>query len=296
MAAIPSPRPDQAQPTLVIEHKSVADLATMWADLWAYRHLVVYLASRELKGRYRAFSLGRAWFLIKPLSEMLVYVVIFGLVLNLHRGSLPYPVHVYTGLIAWLFFSSAATRVSNAFNAYRGMMTKVYFPRLVPPIVAMAVEACDMAAAFAFGVLLMAVYILVPGLMGPDEHAAPGLGLLSLPLWLLLLAIWTAGVGLFAASNSVRHRDVGMILTIFMRVWMYTAPVIYPISYIPERFLWLYRMNPIAVIIEGFRASLTGQALPPLSAIAWTLVTGLCLLTYALFLYRRTERDIVDHF
>jgi lipopolysaccharide transport system permease protein len=132
--------------------------------------------------------------------------------------------------------------------------------------------------------------------MGPDFRATPGIGLLSLPLWLLLLVIWTAGFGLFAASKSVRHRDVGMILSIFMRVWMYTAPVIYPISYIPERFLWLYRMNPIAVIIEGFRASLTGQALPPLSAILWTAATGLGLLVYAVFLYRRTERDIVDHF
>jgi lipopolysaccharide transport system permease protein len=296
MAVIQSPRPDQTQPTLVIEHKSVADLATMWADLWAYRHLVRYLAGRELKGRYRAFTLGRAWFLIKPLSEMLVYVLIFGVVLDLHRGSLPYPVHVYTGLIAWLFFAGAASRVSSSFNTYRGMMTKVYFPRLVPPIVALVVEFADMAAAFVFGVLLMAAYILTPGLMGPDEHAAPGIGLLSLPLWLFLLVIWTAGVGLFAASKSVRHRDVGMILSIFMRVWMYTAPVIYPISYIPERFLWLYRMNPIAVIIEGFRASLTGQALPPLSAILWTLVAGMCLLVYAVYLYRRTERDIVDHF
>lgn len=296
MAFIQSPGPHRAQPTLVIEHKSVADLATMWTDLWTYRHLVVYLASRELKGRYRAFSLGRAWFLIKPLSEMLVYVLIFGVVLKLHRGSLPYPVHVYTGLIAWLFFSSAASRISNSFNAYRGMMTKVYFPRLVPPIVATVVEAADMAAAFAFGILLMAIYILVPGLMGPDEHAAPGWGLLTLPFWLLLLLIWTTGVGLFAASKSVRHRDVGMILSIVMRVWMYTAPVIYPISYIPERWLWLYRMNPVAVIIEGFRASLTGQALPPLSAIAWTFGTGAALLAYSVVLYRRTERDIVDHF
>ena len=296
MAVTQSPRHDQTQQTLVIEHKSVVDLATMWSDLWTYRHLVQYLASRELKGRYRAFSLGRAWFLIKPLSEMLVYVLIFGVVLKLHRGSLPYPVHVYTGLIAWLFFSSAASRISNSFNAYRGMMTKVYFPRLVPPIVATVVEAADMGAAFAFGILLMAVYILVPGLMGPDEHAAPGWGLLTLPLWLLLLLIWTTGVGLFAASKSVKHRDVGMILSIVMRVWMYTAPVIYPISYIPERWLWLYRMNPVAVIIEGFRASLTGQALPPLSAIAWTLGAGVFLLCYAVVLYRRTERDIVDHF
>ncbi|HEX2528337.1 MAG TPA: ABC transporter permease [Geminicoccus sp.] len=296
MAVIQSPRPDQTQPTLVIEHKSVVDLATMWADLWAFRHLVIYLASRELKGRYRALSLGRAWFLIKPLSEMLVYVLIFGLVLNLHRGSLPYPVHVYTGLIAWLFFSNAATRVSSSFNAYRGMMTKVYFPRLVPPIVATVVEAADMGAAFLFGIVLMLVYGLVPGLMGADEHLAPNIGLLSLPLWLLLLLVWTAGVGLFAASMSVRHRDVGMIMSIVMRVWMYTAPVIYPISYIPERWLWLYRMNPVAVIVEGFRASLTGQALPPISAIAWTLLTGAGLLAYALVLYRRTERDIVDHF
>ncbi|WP_191060698.1 ABC transporter permease [Geminicoccus harenae] len=296
MAVIQSPRQDQTQPTLVIEHKSVADLATMWRDLWAYRHLIRYLAGRELKGRYRAFTLGRAWFLIKPLSEMLVYVLIFGLVLKLHRGSLPYPLHVYTGLIAWLFFAGAATRVSSSFTSYRGMMTKVYFPRLVPPIVALVVEFADMAAAFAFGVLMMATYILVPGLLGEGESAAPGIGLVTLPLWLLLLVIWTAGVGLFAASRSVKHRDVGMILAIFMRVWMYTAPVIYPISFIPENYLWLYRMNPIAVIIEGFRASLTGQALPPLTAILWTFITGMCLLAYALFLYRRTERDIVDHF
>ena len=296
MAVIQSPRPDLTPPTLVIEHKSVADLKTMWADLWAYRHLVRYLATRELKGRYRAFSLGRAWFLIKPLSEMLVYVVIFGLVLKVHRGSLPYPVHVYTGLIAWLFFASATMRISNSFNTYRGMMTKVYFPRLVPPIVAITVEACDMAAAFSFGMVLMAVYILTPGLMGPDAHATPGWSLLTLPFWLLLLALWTAGFGLFAASKSVRHKDVGMILTIVMRVWMYTAPVIYPISYIPERWLWFYRLNPIAVIIEGFRASLTGQDLPPILPSLWTLIAGLCLLAYAVLLYRRTERDLVDHF
>ena len=296
MAAIPSQRPDLTPPTLVIEHKSVADLATMWRDLWAYRHLIRYLATRELKGRYRAFSLGRAWFLIKPLSEMLVYVVIFGVVLKVHRGNLPYPIHVYTGLIAWLFFAGASMRISNSFSTYRSMMTKVYFPRLVPPIVAITVEACDMAAAFTFGIALMAVYNIVPGLMGPEGRALPGWGLLTLPLWLFLLAAWTAGFGLFTASKGVKHRDVSMILTIVMRVWMYTAPVIYPISYIPERWLWFYRLNPIAVIIEGWRACLTGQPLPPISAILWTAVAGLGLLTYSIYLYRRTERDIVDHF
>ena len=284
MAVMQVPRSEEAPPTLVIEKRG-AGLTSTWSELWAYRHLVRYLAGRELKGRYRALTLGKAWFLIRPLSEMLVYVLIFGVVLKLHRGDLPYPLYVYSGLICWLFFATATNRVSQSFAAFRGMMTKVYFPRLIPPLVAITVELADFGAAFLFALVLLAVYLV-----------APGLGVLTLPLWVALLLIWTAGIGLFAAATSVKHRDVTMVLAIFLRVWMYTTPVIYPMSFIPERWLWLYRLNPMAVIVEGFRASLTNEPLPPLGAIIWTAATGICMALFALRLYRRTERDIVDHF
>lgn len=278
------PRSEEAPPTLVIEKRGTG-LTSTWSELWNYRHLVRYLAGRELKGRYRALTLGKAWFLIRPLSEMLVYVLIFGVVLKLHRGDLPYPLYVYSGLICWLFFATATNRVSQSFAAFRGMMTKVYFPRLIPPLVAITVELADFGAAFMFALVLLAVYLV-----------APGISVLTLPLWVALLLVWTAGIGLFAAATSVKHRDVTMVLAIFLRVWMYTTPVIYPISFIPERWLWLYRLNPMAVIVEGFRASLTNQPLPPLGAILWTAATGIGMALFALRLYRRTERDIVDHF
>ena len=284
MAVMPVSDGERAQPTLVIERKG-AGLAATWTDLWAFRHLVRYLAARELKGRYRALSLGRAWFFIRPLSEMLIYVLIFGVVLKIHRGDLPYPLHVYTGLVAWLFFANVTNRVSTSFNAYRGMMTKVYFPRLVPPLVAAMIEGADFLASCLFIVVLLVAY-----------RWLPGLSILSLPFWLLVLALWSVSFGLAAAALSVRYRDVTMLLAIFLRCWIYMTPVVYPVAYVPEAWRWLYFANPMAVIVEGFRAAITGGTAPPAYAIAWTvLATGL-LAVLALRLYRRTERDIVDHF
>jgi lipopolysaccharide transport system permease protein len=252
-------------------------------ELWEYRDLIYFLLWREVKGRYRQMALGPLWIILQPLMMVLINTLIFGMIARLPSEDLPYPVFNYAGVLPWAFFASAVSRATNSLVAEQHLISKVYFPRLVIPVVGVLAGLVDLLAGFGVLLFLMLCFGIVPKL-----------SIVCIPGFLLLEVATALGIGLWLASLTVQFRDVGFGVNYLLQFWMYITPIVYAVSLVPERFRFLYYLNPMTIVVQGFRWALLGVEAPPLlPALVSTVVVLLLLLTGA-YLFRRTERTIVD--
>ena len=252
-------------------------------ELWEYRELLYFLTMRDIKGRYRQMALGPLWIIIKPVINMVIFSVIFGGLAKLPSDGLPYPIFTYTAILPWTYFSGAAGASVGSLVSRMSVISKVYFPRLVVPISAVLAGLVDLAVSFLVLLAMMAYY-----------GFTPSWGILTLPFYVLLATATALGVGLWSAAITVRFRDLQMAISYGLQVWMYATPVAYTASLVPEQWQLLYQLNPLYWVIEGFRWALlgAGEAPQPLMLIPVGLV--LLLLISGAFVFRRTERTIVD--
>jgi lipopolysaccharide transport system permease protein len=270
------------QPLIIEPGRSARVLGVL--DVWKHRDLLRFLVARDFKGRYRGMALGSLWILIRPLLEMLTYLLVFGYIIGLRTADIPYPLHIYSGLVAWLFFSGCVIAAAGSLTANRGLMSKVYFPRLIIPLVSVGAGVVDLLVA---GLLVVALAVLY--------RVSPGANSLALPAFLLLLIGFTLAVGLLLASASVNKPDVVLAAPVVLRVWMYLSPIAYPVSLVPERYRELYLLNPFAVIIEGLRSSIAGLPFPPPASLVYVSVLTALLLLLGLWRFRRTEQRMLDY-
>lgn len=254
-------------------------------DLWAHRELVLFLAWRDLKVRYKQTTLGIIWVVLQPLLMTLVFTVVFGRFVAPMNSSvaLPYPLFAFCGLLPWQFFAYVLNNSSNSLIASQQLITKVYFPRLVIPLSGVLSGLVDFAVAFTV-LLGIVVYYQV----------TPSAALWLLPVFVLLSIACAVGVGLWLATLTVQYRDVRHMIPFVTQVWFFMCPVAYPITLVPENWRWLYALNPMAGIIHGLRWSLVGGG-DPLGAWVWlsVLVTVL-LLVSGLYYFRGVEKTFAD--
>ncbi|HVP21155.1 MAG TPA: ABC transporter permease [Anaerolineaceae bacterium] len=258
------------------------------SDLWAYRELVYFLIWRDVKVRYKQAVLGIAWAIIQPVMVMVVFTIIFGHLANLKTDStIPqnlYPVFSYAALLPWQLFQNSLSRASVSLVSNSNLLTKIYFPRLIIPIAAVAAGLVDFLFAFLVLVGLMIVY---------GVHAS--WTMIFLP-FLLLLALMTAlAIGLWLSAMNVKYRDVQQMIPFLLQAWMYASPVAYSIDVIPTHFPWrlIYSLNPMTGVIQGFRWALLGGS-PPDQSIIISVVMVIILLISGLFYFRRMERGFAD--
>jgi lipopolysaccharide transport system permease protein len=253
------------------------------AELWQFRELLYFLIWREVKGRYRQMALGPLWIILKPFVTMVVFSVIFGRLAKLPSDGIPYPLFAYSGLLPWQLFAVATGKSAASLVTNMGVISKVYFPRLVVPLA----TACSGLVDFCMSFLILVGMMLFYGVY-------PGWNLVFLPAFLVLATATALAVGLCLATLAVKFRDVSFGVEHALQVVMYLTPVVYASTLIPETWRTIYRLNPMTVVIEGFRWSLLGQGQPPdiISAASAGLV--LVLLFIGAHLFRRTERNIVD--
>jgi len=255
-------------------------------DLWEYRDLLWFHVWRNVKGKYRQMALGPLWIILTPLINMVVFSVVFGRLARLPSEGVPYPIFTYTALVPWTFFGSACQQSVGSLVAQMQVISKVYFPRMIMPISATITAFIDFLVSFAVLVLMM----LLVGFR-------PTLGVVFLPLFVLLAAAAGLGVGLWTASLTVRFRDVRFLVASGVRVAMYLTPVAYSATLISERFpqwMWLYKANPMYWVIEGFRWGLLGVGNRPEPFMLIPVGLVLLLLVSGAYVFRRTERTIVD--
>jgi len=269
-------------PTIVIQPtRGWASLGL--ADVWEYRELLYFLLWREVKGRYRQMAFGPLWIIITPLIQMVIFSVLLGGLANLPSQGIPYPIFTYVGLLPWQFFANAIRQSSGSLVSQKHMIAKVYFPRLIIPISTVLSAFVDFAASFVVLLGMMVVYRIMPSW-----------AILALPFYLLLAAALGLAIGLWLAGLAVKYYDVNLAVGFGLDIWKFLTPVVYSATLIPAQWQTLYLLNPMAVVIEGFRWALLGTAAPP----AWsvTVATGLTLilLVTGAFYFRRSERNLVD--
>ena len=276
---VSSSLPDK--PVVVIEPR--AWLAPDLQELWAYRELLYFLMWRDVKVRYKQTVLGILWVVLQPLLMMLVFAFLFGKMVGIKSDGIPYSLFAYAGLLTWTFFSSAVNSAGNSVVNSAGLITKVYFPRMLVPAAAVGATLVDFAVSF---VPLAAMMIFWKVRLTSQ--------LLLLPIFILMLVILALGVGMWMAALNTKYRDIRLALPFLLQLWFFASPIIYPLSLVEGKLGWLLALNPMAGIIEGFRASLYGHKPFDWPAIGFAGVAAILFLVYATYNYRRAERQFAD--
>src|SRR5437870_1363527 len=238
---------DILESTVVIEPKKGLFQLDL-KGIWQYRELLYFLVCRDLKVRYKQTVIGIGWAVLQPFVTMVVFTVIFGKLVKVPSDGLPYPIFAYSALLPWNYFASALQRCVASVVGDAALVSKVYFPRLILPLAGTVSGFADFFVSFLLLLGMMAFYGL-----GVSWSA------LALPFLLLLALCSALAVGLWLSALNVRYRDVGHTIPFLMQVWMYASPIVYPVSMIPEKYRFMYSLNPMAGVIEGFRWALLGK-------------------------------------
>ncbi|HKF26254.1 MAG TPA: ABC transporter permease [Candidatus Acidoferrum sp.] len=258
-------------------------LRLQFRETWEYRELLYFFVWRDVKVRYKQTLIGILWVVLQPLVSMGVFTLFFGRLAKLPSDGLPYPLFYFAALAPWTYFSTSLSSATNVVVENQRIITRVYFPRLILPLSSVLSGLVDFAISFALLVLMVVGYGM-----------RPGLGVLWLP-FLLLLALTTAlGVGLWLSALNALYRDVRYVIPFVMQFWLLASPVAYPSSVVPQRWQWVYGLNPMAGVIEGFRWALTGHGQAP-GGLLWasTAAVALLLVAGAMF-FQRMEGTIAD--
>jgi len=256
---------------------------TDFAELWQFRELIYFFVWRDIKIRYKETVIGAAWAVLQPLTTMLVFSVIFGRLAKISSGGLPYPVFYYSALLPWVYFAGALQNATSSVVEQRGVITKVYFPRLVLPLAAMGAGLLDLAIGLVVFLGMLLYYRL---------H--PGKAILLLPIFLLLAIATALGAGLWLSALNALYRDVRYATSFLVQFWMFLSPVVYPSRLVPARWRWLYGLNPMAGVVEGFRWCLTGRGQAPGLLLAASAGGVIVVLMGGMLFFRRMEATIAD--
>ena len=264
--------------------KPRAKLSLNLKELKAYRELFFYFAWRDVKVRYKQSVLGIGWAILQPFAMMVVFTLFFNKVAKVSSGNLPYAIFSYSGLLFWNYFSSALTRSSSSLVANQGVITKIYFPRIITPISATIVALIDFFFAFIVFIGLMIYY-----------HIAPGMaGILFLLPAIALTFIAASGLGMFLSAVNVKYRDVAQIVPFFIQIGLFLTPVIYPISLVPQRFQWILYLNPMTGVINAMRSWWLHQGVVNTRLLGLSIVSALTLFVVGYIYFKTKEKEFAD--
>ncbi|TWT33784.1 Teichoic acid translocation permease protein TagG [Posidoniimonas corsicana] len=266
----------------VIERRSGWRLLD-WKELHAYRDLFRFLVWRQVKVRYAQSAIGIGWAIIQPVFSMLLFTVVFGKLAKVSSDGVPYALFSFAALVPWTYFSNALTDGVNSLVSEANMLRKVYFPRILMPLSAVAAKLVDFTIAMVCLALLMAAF----------QHLPPW-QCVFVPLLVVLMVVTAAAVSIWLTALAIQYRDIKHAMTFVVQLAMYASPVVYPTSLIPDQYRLLYAINPMVGVIEGFRAGLLGTQPMPWSLIAIGAAVASALLLTGLAYFRSKERVFAD--
>lgn len=273
------------EPTTIYIKPSTGLAALNLRDLWQYRELVWFLIWRDIKVRYKQTALGAAWAVIQPVMNMLVFTFLFDRIAKVPiDGNIPYPLFSFAALLPWGLFSTALNAASRSLTSNQNMITKTYFPRLVLPISSVLGGLVDFAIAFLV-LLGMMWYFGVT----PTAHIW-----WALPLFLVLTILTALGVALWLSAINVQYRDVGYALPFLTQFWLFATPVAYSSKVISGAWQFLYSLNPMAGVVNGFRWALLGIGAGPSLELGISIVIALLTVLSGLVYFRNMERTFAD--
>ncbi len=273
--------PEPVAPTLIRPSRGWVSLQL--GELYRYRELIYFFTWRDIKVRYKQTILGAGWAILQPFLTMVVFSLFFGELAGLPSDGIPYPIFAYSALLPWQLFETGVTKAGGSLVLGRNLVTKVYFPRLVVPIAPVLAGLVDFFLASLVLIGLMAYY-----------GFAPTSAVWSLPAYLLLALVTSFGASFLLAALNVAYRDVGYLTPFLMRLWFFLTPITYATSVVPEAYRWLYALNPMVGVVNGFRYALLDGPPPALPSLLASWAVALGLLVGGTLYFRRMERTFAD--
>ena len=257
-----------------------------WHDLWRYRELFYVLAWRDISVRYKQTVIGVLWAVLQPLAITLVFTV-FGKIANFGSEGLPYPIWVFAATLPWQFFAASLAGASQSLVANSNLISKVYFPRMIVPAGAVVTAMVDFLITFAIFLVMMAWY-----------HVMPTWRFAAVPFLMVLAFMAALGPGLLITALNVKYRDFRYIIPFIIQFGIYVSPVGYASTAIQQKFpewTWLYSLNPMVGVIDGFRwALLGGKGGLSLPSFALSITVTVFLVILGIWYFRKTERTFAD--
>ena len=254
-----------------------------WYELWAYKDLLYFLILRDIKGRYAQSVLGLGWAIIPPILNMVVFTIVFGKLAKINSDGVPYSIFSFTAIVPWTYFSTSLSQSTGSLLSSRGMMTKVYFPRLIIPISPVLSKLFD---------FIITMSILLGMLLYFGFY--PSLHILYLPLLVGIMFLTASGIGIWLTALAIQYRDIKYASSFFIQLLMYCAPVVYPVSSVPDHFRAFYGLFPMVGVIEGFRSIFLATNPMPWDLIFTGLIIALILFISGSFYFRRMEKYFAD--
>jgi len=253
-----------------------------FGELWDFRELVYFFVWRDIKIRYKQTAIGAAWAILQPFLTMLVFTLFFGRLAHIPSEGLPYPIFYYSALLPWMYFAASLQNATNTIVENQRLVTKVYFPRLALPLSAVLSGLADFGVSFLM-FLAMLIYF----------RTRISAAVIWLPVFLLLAVLTALGVGLWLSALNAMYRDVRYVVPFLVQFWMFASPVVYPSSLVPQKWRWLYGLNPMAGVIEGFRWSL-GRGNPPGRLVLVSTGVMILILLSGIAYFQKMETTIAD--
>jgi len=252
-------------------------------ELWHYRELLATLTWRDVAVRYKQTSIGVTWAILQPFLTMVVFTFVFGRFANFPSKGVPYPIFTYSALLPWTYFAAAVALASGSLVSNRGLVTKVYFPRVLLPLSAISVPIVDflLASVVLFGMMVW-------------FQVWPSAAIVLAPLFLGMAFVTALGVSLFLSAVNVRYRDVPYAIPFVMQIWLFLSGVVYAISALPERWQWVLALNPMTAVIAGFQWGVIGTAAPELGKTLLSVGAMAVFLVAGLWYFRRSEPRFAD--
>lgn len=257
-------------------------------EIWQYRDLFSMFVKRDLITQYKQTILGPAWFFIQPALTTLMYMVVFGGIAGISTDGLPQPLFYLAGIVCWQYFSDCLNKTSSTFTTNQAIFGKVYFPRLIVPLSTVSSNLVRMGIQF---LLFVAVYVfyLITG-----AHVSPNIYVLLLPVLILMLAGLSLGFGIIISSMTTKYRDLTILFTFIVQLWMYATPVIYPLSTMSEKRQWIMALNPVTSILEAFKYGTMGVGTFSWGMLAYSFAFMLLLLGVGIVVFNKVQRSFMD--
>jgi len=255
-----------------------------WMDLWRYRELFYILAWRDIAVRYKQTIIGIAWAVLRPLLTMIIFVIVFGKIAKLPSEGVPYPIFVFAAMLPWTFFATAFSDASNSLIGNSNLISKVYFPRLIIPAASVIVAGVDFLISFVILIGLMVWYQYLPGWQ-----------ILTLPFLLLIAFSAALGTGLYIAALNVKYRDFRFVVPFIAQLGLYISPVGFSTTIVPEKYQFLYYLNPMVGVIDGFRWAISGgKTVFNMTELVLSVLVTLLLCVAGIYHFRKTEKTFAD--
>lgn len=257
-------------------------------EIWQYRDLFTLFVKRDIITQYKQTILGPAWFFIQPALTTIMYMVVFGGIARISTDGLPQPLFYLAGIVCWQYFADCLNKTSSTFTANQAIFGKVYFPRLIMPLATVSSNLVRMGIQF---LLFIAVYIYY---LVMKADVAPNIYALLIPVLILMLAGLALGFGIIISSLTTKYRDLTILFTFVVQLWMYATPVIYPLSTMAPKMQKIMSLNPVTSIVETFKYGTLGVGTFSWGSLTYSFVFMLALLGVGIIVFNKVQRSFMD--